>query len=134
MYAKYFFTFVQVGQVYMYLTVETSGTKQRLIQYVYTVGRCQNDNTTVGTETVHLCQQLVQRVLTFIISTHCRILSTCTSHGINLINKDDTGSLFLCLLEQVADTGCTYTHEHFHEVRTRQREERHIRFAGNSFG
>ena len=134
MYAEYFLTFVQVGQVYMYLTVETSGTKQRLVQHVYAVGSSQNDNTTVGTEAIHLCQQLVQCVLAFIISTHCRVLATCTSHSINLINKDDTGSLFLCLLEQVADTGCTYTHEHFHEVRTRQREERHIRFTGNSLG
>ena len=38
MYAEYFLTFVQVGQVYMYLTVETSGTKQCLVQHVYTVG------------------------------------------------------------------------------------------------
>ena len=50
----------------MYLAVKTSGTKQRFIQYVYTVGSSQDDNATVGTETIHLCQQLVQCVLAFI--------------------------------------------------------------------
>ena len=52
-YTEYFFTFVEVGEVYMYLTVKTSSTQQSLVQYVYTVGSSQDDYTTVGTETVH---------------------------------------------------------------------------------
>ena len=120
MHAKYFFTFVQVGQIHVYLTVKTSCTEQCLVEYVYTVGSSKYNHTAIGTEAVHFCQQLVQCVFAFVISSHCRVLATGTSYGINLINKDDTGSFFFSLFKQVANTGCTYTHKHFHEVGTCQ--------------
>ena len=57
-------------QVYVYLTVETSGTKQCLVKYVHTVGSGKDNHTTIGTEAVHFSQQLIQSVFTLIISTH----------------------------------------------------------------
>ena len=56
MHTKYFFTFIQVGQIHMYLTVKTSCTEQCFIKYVYTVSSSKDNYTAVGTETVHLCQ------------------------------------------------------------------------------
>ena len=37
------------------------------------------------------------------------------------------------MCEQVSHTTGTHTHEHLHEVTTRHREERHVRFACYSF-
>ena len=46
-YAEYFFPFIQVGQVYVNLSVETSGTQQGFVQHVHAVGGSQDDDSTV---------------------------------------------------------------------------------------
>ncbi len=50
------------------LTVETTGTQQCRIQHVRTVGRSNQDNALIGFKTVHLNQQLVERLLALIIA------------------------------------------------------------------
>lgn len=51
------------------------------------------------------------------------------SDRIDLIDKDQTGSALLTLFKQVANTRSTDTHEHLHEVGTRDREEWNVRFT-----
>jgi len=51
------------------LTVKAAWTQQRRVQYVRTVSRGDNDNSFVTFETIHLNQHLVQRLLTFIMTT-----------------------------------------------------------------
>ena len=114
---EYLLALIQVGEVYMYLTVKASCTQQCLIKNIHTVCCCQDNDTRVGTEAIHLCEQLVERILTLIIATHRWVLATRTTYGVNLINKDDTGSLLLSLAEEVAHTRGTHTHKHLHEVR-----------------
>ena len=117
--SKDFLTFVQIRQIYMYLTIEASGTQQSLIQYICTVCCRQQDYTTVCPKTIHLSKQLVKRTFTFIItSSHGGAMTTGTSDSINLVYKDDTRSLFLCLTEQVAYTTGTDSHKHFYKIRT----------------
>ena len=53
------FSTSNIGQSYGDLTIETARTKQRWIQYIRTVGRSNNNDTIVSTETIHLNQQLV---------------------------------------------------------------------------
>ena len=133
MYAKYLLALLQVGQFYMYLTVETSCTQQRSIQHIGAVGSRQDDHTRIATKTIHLSKQLIQRRFALIVATtHHIIFATSTTHGINLINKHDSRSFLLSLTEEVAHTARTYTHEHLHEVATRHREEWHIRLACHS--
>ena len=48
---------------------------------------------------------------------------------VNLINKDNTGSLFLSLGKQVSDFGSAHTHKHFHEFGTGHGEKGHISFS-----
>ena len=134
MYSEYLLTLVQVGQFHVNLTVETSGTKQRLIQDVGTVRGGQDDNTAVGAETVHFRKQLVQRVFTFIVAVHVYIFATGTADGIDLVDEYDTRSFLFCLAEQVTYAGSTYADEHFNEVRTGQGEERNVGFSGYSLG
>ena len=54
--------------------------------------------------------------------------------GVDLIDKYDAGSLFLCLFEQVSDLGGTHTYEHLHEFRTGNGEEGHVRLSGYCLG
>ena len=134
MYQEYLLTFVQVWQVYMDLTVETARTEQGRVEHVSTVGGSKDNDTAVGTKTVHLREQGVQRVLTLVVTTHRGVTATRTAHSIDLINEDDARRLCLGLLEEVADTTGTYTYEHLHEVGTRHREERDTGLTGHSFG
>ena len=113
-----FFSFVQVRKVYVNLAVKTSGAQQGFIQNVYAVGGSQNDDTAVGAETIHFRKKLVQCVLSFVIAAHGRILSTCSSHSVNLVYKNDTWRFLLGLSEQVTYTTGTDTDKHFHEIRS----------------
>ena len=131
---EYGFPFIQVRQVHVYLPVETSGTQQGFVQNVHPVGGCQNDDTAVGAETVHLGQQLVQCVFPFVIASHGRVLSACTSHGVDFVDEDDTRSLFLSLAEQVTHTAGSHAYEHFYEIGTGKREKRDVSLSGYSLG
>ena len=104
----------------MYLAVETSGAQQCFVQYIHTVGCGENDDTAVGTETVHFGQQLVQCVFAFIVTAHSGRFGTGTSHCIDFVDEYDAGSFFFGLAEQVADAGSAYADKHFHEVGTCQ--------------
>src|SRR5205085_531347 len=46
----------------------------------------------------------------------------------------NAGCILFTLLKQVTHTRSTDTHEHLDEIRTRYREERHIRLTGDGLG
>src|SRR5206468_3675158 len=54
-----------------------------------------------------------------------------TTDSIDFVDEDDAGGVLLALFEQVADSACAYADKHLDKVRSGDREERHIRFAGN---
>ena len=118
MHVEYLLALGKVGQVNANLAVETSCSQQGFIEHVYTVGSSKYYYTAIGAESVHFGKQGVERILALVIASHCRILATCTTYGINLVDEDDTWSLLLGLTEQVANTTCTYTYKHFDKVRT----------------
>ena len=60
---------LEVGAVDHDLTVETSGTQQRGVENVGTVGRREEDHAGLDVEAVHLDEQLVERLLTFVVAT-----------------------------------------------------------------
>ncbi len=57
----------QVGEFHGNTPVKTARTKQRFIETFRPVCSCQNDNTLAAVEAIHFRQQLIQRLLTFII-------------------------------------------------------------------
>ncbi len=135
MHLEYLFALLQIRQFHMYLPVETPCTQQGGVQHIGTVGGSQDDDTRVGAEAVHLCQQLVQCRFPLVVASACkRVASAGTPHSVYLVDEDDSRCLLLRLTEQVAHTAGTYTHEHLHEVATRHREERHIRLACHCLG
>ena len=112
-----------------HLTIETAGTQQSGIKHVGAVGRRDDDQIGVVIEAVHLNQQLVQSLLTFIMATAHAGTATLTTDGIDLIDEDDGRSVLLGLIEQVTHTRGAKTHEHFHEVGACHGVERHAGLA-----
>ena len=53
---------------------------------------------------------------------------------VDFIDKDDGRRGFFGRVEKVTYTRRTHTDIHFHEIRTGNREERHIRFSGDCLG
>ena len=43
--------------------------------------------------------------------------ATLTAHGIDFVDEDDAGRVFLGVFKHVAHSRGTHTHKHFHEVR-----------------
>ncbi len=110
--------------------IEAPGAQQRGIEDIGAVGRGDEDDALVGLEAIHLDQQLVQRLFAFVVPA-AEACATMTSDRINLIDEDDAGRVLLALDEQIADARSTHANEHFNEIGTRYREERHARFARN---
>ena len=110
------------------LTVEPAGTQQSRVKHVRTVGRGDDDDTFVGLKAVHLDEQLVQRLLTLVI-TAAKAGAAMAADRVNLIDEDDARSVLLGLFEHVAHAACADADEHLDKVRTGDREERHIGFA-----
>ena len=115
------------------LTIKTTRPQQRRIENVRTIGRRDHDDVVLRLEPIHLDQQLVERLLTLIVSAaHPR--ATVTTDGVDLVHEDDARTVLLGLLEQIPHTRGTHTHEHLYEVRPRDREERHTGLAGDRAG
>ena len=74
--------------------------------------------------------------LAFVVSTAqaYSVRAPMASNGIDFVDEDDAGRVFLALFEQVAHAARPDADKHFHEVRTRNREEGNVRFARNRPG
>src|SRR5690606_13535007 len=57
-----------------------------------------------------------------------------TADGIYLVDEDDAWRILLGLVKHIAHAACADANEHLDEIGTGNREERHIRFAGDGPG
>ena len=99
-------------------SVKTSRTKKCRVKGIRSVGSCQDHNTLGTVKTVHLCQKLVQCLLTLIVSAAHSGAVTFLADRIDLINKYDTWCLLIGLFKKITDLGSTHTHKHLHKFRT----------------
>ena len=99
------------------LTVETTGAHQGRIENVGSVGGRNDDDSAVPLKTIHLGEQLVQGLLPFIVAT-ADTGTTLTSDGIDLVDENQAGAVFLGFLEQVTNTAGSHANEHLHKFRT----------------
>ena len=132
-YLEDLFTTLDIGTSHNDLSVKTTRTHQSGIKNIGTVRSGNHDYAFIGTESVHLDQQLVQSLFTFIV-TAAETGTTLTANRINFVNEDDAGGVLFGLLKQVTHTGCTNTDKHLHEIRTGDGVERHTRFTGHRSG
>ena len=125
------FTALDVRQADIDLTVKAAGAEQRLIEDVGTVGGRHDDDAVVGLKTVHLDQQLVQGLLTFIVAA-AQAGTALAADRVDLVDEDDAGHGLLGLVEQVAHAGSADADVHLHEIRTGDGVERHTGLTGTA--
>ena len=131
---EYLLTLLHLRQVDMDLAVEAAVPHEGAVQDVRPVGGSEDYHAAVGTEPVHLGKELVEGVLPLVVAAPAHVLAAGASHGVNLVDEHDAGSLFLGLCEEVAHAARTHAHEHFHEVRTADAEKRYVGLPRNGFG
>ena len=124
---------LQVGQLHRDTPVKTARTQQRRVKRLRPVGRREDDNALGAVKAVHLGQQLIERLLTFIVASKPAAVALFAD-GIDLVDEHNAGRLLACLLEQVAYLGRAHTDKHFHKFRAGNGEERHMRLAGDRLG
>jgi hypothetical protein len=111
-----------VGAVDQNLTIEAAGAQQRRIQDLRPVGRRQQDDADRRIETVHLHEELIERLLLFGI-TAIRKGSAGAAQRVELVDKDDRRRLLARLVEQVAHPRGADADKHFDELGAGNRKE-----------
>ncbi len=122
------------GQRHGDLPIEPSGTQQRRVEGLGPVGRGEDNHALGRVEPVHLGQQLVERLLTLVVTTADETGPPLAPDSVDLIDEDDGRGAFACLVEQVADAGGADPHEHFDEPGAAHRQERHLGLTGDRSG
>src|SRR5262245_64781990 len=104
-----------------HLPVKPSRSEQRRVQNFRSVGGGHEDDADSRIKAVHLNEQLVERLLALFMGhrTNPAGFPKC----IQLINKDDAGSLELRLFEEISYPGGAYPDEHLHELRSADAEK-----------
>ena len=125
---------LHVGKSHLDLAVETPGAHQRLVEDVGAVRSREHDDSRIGLEAVHLGKKLVQRIFTFVVARESGVLAAGAADGIDLVDEDDARSLLLGLFEKVPHTRSAHADEHFDEIGTRNRKERHVGLPCDGLG
>ncbi len=108
---------LQIRLIHHNPAVKTSRTQKRLIQHLRTVRRRQHDQSLGWLKSIHLREQLVQRLLTLIISS-AKAGITALRHRVDLIDENNTRRVLFRFVKQVTHTGRTNADEHLYKVRT----------------
>jgi hypothetical protein len=116
-----------VGTIHQNLPVETAGAQQRRVQDLGPVGGGEQDHPAAGIEAVDLGEQLVERLL-FFVQAADRQVGPAAAQGVQFVDEDDARRLGFGLLEEVPHARGANAHEHLHELRAGDREERHAGF------
>ncbi len=133
MYLEDFLATDHVGVRHDHLAIETARAQQRRVEHVGAVGRSDQDHPFIGLEAVHLDEKLVEGLLALVIAA-AKTGAAMAADRIDLVDEDDAGRVLLALLEHVAHPAGTDPYEHLDKVRAGDREERHVRLAGDRPG
>ena len=128
-----FFAARNVGTVDQHVAIEASRSQQRWVECFGPIGGGHHNHSAVTTETIHLDEQGVERLLALVVSTNLSA-TTGLAEGIQLVDENDARGAAFGLAEHVANAGGTHTNKHFDKVGTAKAEERHTCFAGNRLG
>ena len=116
MHVQYRNTSLEIGQFNRNTAVKTARTQQRGIKDFRPVGRRKDNNALRRVETVHFCQQLIQRLFALIVAAgNARGSVTLLADRIDFVDEYDTRRFFSRLFEEVAHLGRAHTDEHFNE-------------------
>lgn len=130
---QYLFSSLYIRPAHHNFPVKPSWTQDSRIKDIHSVRGCHDNDTLVDAKSVHLHKELVQCLLSLIV-TAAHAGSPPAGNRVDLIDKDDAGRIFLGVLKKVADAGRTHTDKHFHKVRSGNAEEGNSRLACHRFG
>ena len=82
-----------------HLAIEATGAEEGGVEDVRAVGCCDDDGAGVALETVHLGEELVERLLALIVAA-ADAGTAGAAHGVNLIDEDDAGAFSLAFLKR----------------------------------
>ena len=99
------------------LPVEPTGAQQRAVEDIRSVGGGDDDHAVVGGKAIHLDQQLVEGLLPLVVAA-AQAGAALATDRVDLIDKDNTGRVFLCFVKQIPHTGGANTDIHLDEIRT----------------
>jgi hypothetical protein len=109
------------------------GAQQRRVEDVGAVGGGDHHDALGGLEAVHLVEHLVERLLALVVAA-AEPGAALAADGVDLVDEDDGPAQLAGRLEQVAHAAGADAHEHLHEVRAADRQERHAGLAGHRAG
>src|SRR5262249_44260032 len=99
------------------------------------VRRRHDDDALRGIESVHLGQQLIERLLALVVPREeSRRAGARLADRVELVDEHDARRLLLRLLEEIAHARGPDPDEHLDELGTREEEERHGRSARDRAG
>ncbi len=124
---------LEVGSIHPDLAVEAARAQQGGVQDVGAVGGRDEDHVRLDVEAIHLDQQLVEGLLTLVV-TAAHAGAAVAADRVDLVDEDDGRRVLLRLLEQVAHAARADTDEHLDEVRARDRVERHAGLTRDGAG
>ena len=116
------------------LTIEMTRAEQRTIQNIRSVRARQDDDALLGAETVHLDEELIQRVFCGFVAIGEPASTALTTDGVDLIDEYDGWFLLTRLGKQIAHARRTDADEHLHEIGTGDGEKRNASFASRRLG
>ena len=116
MHIEYLLPFLEIREFDGDLAVETPSPEKRLIEDVGTVGCGHDDDTRVGSKSVHLSEELVECAFALIVRLDACLSASGPTDGINLIDEDDARCFGLRLIEEVSHPRRSYSHKHLDEV------------------
>ncbi len=119
-----------IGEGHHHLAVKAARPQQSGVQHIRTVGGGNHDHPLIAFKTIHLYQQLVERLFPLIMAP-AQTGATVAAYRIDFIDEDDTGGVLLCLFEHIAHASSTDTDKHFDKIGTGNRKKRHLGFTGN---
>src|SRR6266852_1760956 len=117
-----------VGTVDQHVAIKPPRSQQRAVENLRAIGGREDNQPGLGVESIHFGEQLIQRLLTFVVTSHHATVAALADR-IQLVDEDDAGRLGAGLGEQVADPGCSNADEHLNELGAGEREKRNTRFA-----
>ena len=114
---EYFLSCLYIRHTDNNLSIKSARTQQSRIQHIRSISCGKDNDAGVAVKSIHLHKQLVQSLLTLIV-TATEAGTSLTAYRINFIDKDDTRCILLSLFKQIPDTGCTNSDEHLDKVRS----------------
>src|SRR4051812_4960754 len=109
MYGQDAFAPFHIGTVDHHAAIKAARAQQRRIEHIGTVGGGHQNNTIIRLKAVHLYQQLIERLLTFIVAA-AQASAAMTAYCVDLVDEDNAGRILLALLKKISYARCAHTY------------------------